>query len=312
MAQRKGQKRHGSRGTDRRPGGGKNGIKGRDSGDRTSDTRKPARHTESRQQNDDRPQGEKRHHQADRGDRSNRAEHSGTPWLYGAHAVTAALANPERQLIRLLATAKTAAELEKPRLAPEIVDRDTLDAVLPPGAVHQGIALLAAPLPGRSIDHILAHARAHPRSVVIALDQVTDPQNVGAVMRSAAAFGAAALLVTDRHAPETTGALAKAASGALETVPLIRAGNLVRALTELKDEGFWVAGLDMEAPQTLAEAALPERCVLALGAEGRGLRRLTREHCDLMVRVPMSGDIESLNVSASAAVSLYEWVRQGA
>lgn len=311
MAQRKGQKRHGSRGTDRGSGGGKNGIRGRDSGDRASDARKPARQTESRPQNDDRPQRDKRHHQADRSHRADRTEHGGAPWLYGVHAVTAALANPERQLTRLLATAKTAAELQTPRLAPEIVDRETLDAVLPAGAVHQGIALLAAPLPGRSIDDILAHARTHPRSVVIALDQVTDPQNVGAVMRSAAAFGAAALLVTDRHAPETTGALAKAASGALETVPLIRAGNLVRALTELKDAGFWVAGLDMEAPQTLAEAALPERCVLALGAEGRGLRRLTREHCDLMVRVPMAGDIESLNVSASAAVSLYEWVRQG-
>lgn len=141
------------------------------------------------------------------------------------------------------------------------------------------------------------------------LDQVTDPQNVGAALRSAAAFGAYAVVAPDRNTPEATGAMAKAASGALETVPLIRPNNLVRALETLKDSGFWVVGLDMDAPQNLPDADLPERCVLALGAEGRGLRRLTRETCDLMVRVPITGAVESLNVSASAAVALYEWVR---
>lgn len=236
----------------------------------------------------------------------------GQPWLYGLHAVKAALANPKRRHMRLLATDSAVAQLDGAPIPPEIVERELIDGVLPPGAVHQGVALLSEPLPEPDIADIAGIAAARARTVVIALDQVTDPQNVGAVLRSAAAFGAVALIVPDRHAPDATGALAKAASGALETVPLIRPVNLVRALDALKEEGFWVVGLDMDAPQTLAEADLPARCVLALGAEGRGLRRLTEETCDVMVRIPMAEDaIESLNVSASAAVALYEWARQG-
>lgn len=251
----------------------------------------------------------------DRRHRPGRVQGGGSPWLYGLHAVTAALGNPERRLARLVATGKTAEEcadtLRRVSIPVEIIERDAIEALLPPGAVHQGIALLCAPLPGRHLEEIAGQANSRPRSMVLALDQVTDPQNVGAVMRSAAAFGADALLVTDRHAPEATGALAKAASGALETVPLVRTTNMVRALDTLKAAGFWIVGLDMDAPRTLAETDLPDRCVLALGAEGRGLRRLTQETCDLMVRVPMTGAIESLNVSASAAVALYEWSRQG-
>jgi 23S rRNA (guanosine2251-2'-O)-methyltransferase len=236
----------------------------------------------------------------------------GQPWLYGLHAVKAALANPKRRHIRLLATDSVLAQLAGAPLEPEPVERELIDGVLPPGAVHQGVALLSELLPEPDIADIAALAETRPRTVVVALDQVTDPQNVGAVLRSAAAFGAAALIVPERHAPDATGALAKAASGALETVPLVRPVNLVRALDALKAEGFWVVGLDMNAPQTIGEADLPARCVLALGAEGRGLRRLTEETCDIMVRIPMDpGAIESLNVSASAAVALYEWARQG-
>tara|TARA_R110000868_G_scaffold110186_1_gene298772 strand:+ start:430 stop:1299 length:870 start_codon:yes stop_codon:yes gene_type:complete len=230
-------------------------------------------------------------------------------WLYGAHAVSAALTNPKRHCVRLVATAGGAESLPDGLAAPEILTREAIDAVLPPGAVHQGIAVQVLPLQPKFIEDIVRHADSTARTVVIALDQVTDPQNVGAVLRSAAAFGAYAVIAPDRNTPEPTGAMAKAASGALETVPLIRPNNLVRALETLKENGFWVVGLDMDAPQSLAEADLPERCVLALGAEGRGLRRLTRETCDLMVRVPMTGAVESLNVSASAAVALYEWVR---
>lgn len=230
-------------------------------------------------------------------------------WLYGIHAVNAALTNPERKCLRLVATAGAAAALGDSPVAPEIVDRDAIEALLPFGAVHQGLAVLTNDLPTRRIEDIAEHADAHARTVVVVLDQVTDPQNIGATLRSAAAFGAYAVIVPDRNTPDATGAMAKAASGALETVPLIRPNNLVRALETLKTHGFWVVGLDMDAPVSLPDADLPDRCVLALGAEGRGLRRLTRETCDMMVRVPMTGRIESLNVSASAAVSLYEWGR---
>lgn len=232
-------------------------------------------------------------------------------WLYGIHAVTAALGNPARKCRRLLVTAAAAPNLPADAIDPEIVDRETIDDVLPYGAVHQGIALLTADLPARSIEDVAEHAENHKRTVVVVLDQVTDPQNIGATLRSAAAFGAFAVIVPDRNTPDATGAMAKAASGALETVPLIRPNNLVRALETLKSHGFWVIGLDMDAPVSLPDADLPDRCVLALGAEGRGLRRLTRETCDMMVRVPMTSQIESLNVSASAAVSLYEWGRNG-
>lgn len=238
----------------------------------------------------------------------------GAAWIYGLHAVSAALGNPERRYLRLLTTAAAADHLPQPAagtITPETVDRAVIDEILPPGAVHQGVALLAAALPEPHIEDIPARLAETPRALVVALDQVTDPQNVGAVLRSAAAFGATALLLTERHAPEATGALAKAASGGLEAVPIVRLTNLVRGLDTLKKEGFWVVGLDMDAPQTLAEADLPARCVLVLGAEGGGLRRLTRETCDMMVRIPMGGAVESLNVSASAAVALYEWARQG-
>ena len=237
------------------------------------------------------------------GARRARSTENSPAWLFGRHAVAAALANPARRPRRFLATAEGAARL--PAAGAEIVERPVLEAVLPAGAVHQGVALLADPLPEIRLSDVAA--RAPSQAVMVALDQVSDPRNVGAVLRSAGAFGAAAVIVADRHAPEATGALAKAASGALETVPLARPGNFARALRTLKEAGFWIAGLDAEAPRALTD--LPERCVLVLGAEGAGLRRLTRETCDLTARVAGAGG--SLNVSATAAIALYEWSTRG-
>jgi 23S rRNA (guanosine2251-2'-O)-methyltransferase len=241
---------------------------------------------------------------------------AGNVWLYGDHAVAAALANPQRRCLRLVASdANAAAALlaAAPAAAcPSVdtLDRAELDALLPPGAVHQGLALLVAPLPERSVADICAAAAGDPAARIVVLDQVTDPQNVGAVLRSAAAFGACAVIVQDRHAPPVTGVLARAASGALEHVALVRAVNLNRALGELKDAGFWTIGLDGAAPRALDAVRPDGRCALVLGAEGAGLRRLTREACDALARIPIAGTVESLNVSNAAAVALYELARE--
>lgn len=232
--------------------------------------------------------------------------------MYGHHAVNAALANPERKILRLA----QAGAGEVPMVEGhewEQVPRDILESWLPPGAVHQGLAAKVHPLPDRGVEDVIAEAEGQENAQVMILDQVTDPQNVGAILRSAAAFGALAVILTERHAAPESGALAKAASGALEHVPLIRVANLARAMEVLKKGGFWIAGLAAEGTQTLADAKLTGKVGLALGAEGPGLRRLTREHCDLLVRLPTGGAIDHLNVSNAAAVALYELVRgQGA
>jgi len=191
----------------------------------------------------------------------------------------------------------------------EQVPADLLESWLPRGAVHQGLAAKVHPLPDRGIEDVIAEAEGQSQAQVMILDQVTDPQNVGAILRSAAAFGALAVILTERNAAPESGALAKAASGALEHVPLIRVTNLSRAIELLKKGGFWIAGLAAEGSQTLADAKLTGKVGLALGAEGPGLRRLTREHCDLLVRLPTGGAIDHLNVSNAAAVALYELVR---
>jgi 23S rRNA (guanosine2251-2'-O)-methyltransferase len=234
----------------------------------------------------------------------------GVIWLYGTHAVLAAVANPARRLRRLVFSGPPPAFPAAPPVRPEAIPREEIGGLLPDGAVHQGIALLAEPLAAPGIDEFCRNLADGGRASVMVLDRVSDPQNVGAVLRSAAVFGADAVIVPERHAPPVTGALAKAASGALETVPLIRVTNLVRALEVLKSAEFWCAGLDTTAETTLAAAAFATRTALVLGAEGAGLRRLTRAHCDLMVRVPATGPFASLNVSAAAAVALYELARR--
>lgn len=241
--------------------------------------------------------------------------HSGL-WLYGWHACLAALGNPHRQCHRLVLAGEPdsgqarqlARIFEQPELRlpePEQLDRDEMAALLPPGAVHQGIALQAAPLPTPDLHELLTDLPSG-RQVIVALDQVSDPHNVGAILRSAAVFGGLAVLNTERHAPTETGTLAKSASGGLESVPYIQVTNLARSLDQLKEAGFWVFGLASEASEPLPGADLPERLVLCLGAEGAGLRRLTRERCDLLVRLPTPGSLQDLNVSNAAAVALYE------
>lgn len=232
-------------------------------------------------------------------------------WIYGRHAVAAALNNPDRRRRRLLATEDAAAVLGAGGGAAEIVARDDIAAVLPAGAVHQDAALLVEPLAVVAVAELCARIAAAERSAVVVLDRVSDPHNVGAVLRSAAVFGALGVIVPERGAPEVTGALAKAASGALESVPLLHVPNLVRAMTALKDAGMWCVGLDAAAPTTLAELELAPRTALVLGAESAGLRRLTRETCDLLARIPAPGALTSLNVSNACAVALYEYARSG-
>lgn len=241
-----------------------------------------------------------------------------TYWLYGRHAVAAALRNPRRRLSRFVYLADSRADLaplidlarrrSAGAIEAEPMDRAGLDRLLP-GTVHQGVALRAEPLPEVDLD---AFCRSLPagNAIVLLLDQVTDPHNVGAILRSAAAFGAAAVALTERNAAPEGGTLAKAASGALDLVPLIRVANLARAIETLKAAGFWCIGLAEDAAQDLAGADLSGRVAFALGSEGEGLRRLTRERCDLIVRLPTKGALASLNVSNAAAVALYEASRR--
>jgi 23S rRNA (guanosine2251-2'-O)-methyltransferase len=223
--------------------------------------------------------------------------------LYGVHAVEAALANPRREVARLLATENAAH-----RLAPIIAKRQVtvtgalprdLDRLLGPDAVHQGVALEVEPLPPVALEDV------DSAGIMLVLDQVTDPQNVGAALRSAAAFGASALVLTERHSPPLTGVLAKAASGALDIVPVVLVKNLAQSLAALGERGVLRVGLAEDAEATLEETALTRPLALVLGAEGKGLRQLTREHCDLLCRISTRNAFASLNVSNAAAVALH-------
>lgn len=232
-------------------------------------------------------------------------------WIFGHHAVEEALKNPKRRIHRLVAAGDAAAALGRGAGAPatETVERDLIDKLVGRDVVHQGIAARVSPLPETYIDEICDLGRDRENACVVILDQVTDPHNVGAILRSAAAFGALAIILTERHAAPESGILAKSASGALEHVPLVRVTNLARAMEELKAAGFWCIGLAAEAKQTLSSIKSGGRVALCLGAEGAGLRRLTRENCDLLVRLPTAGPIDHLNVSNAAAISLYELAR---
>jgi 23S rRNA (guanosine2251-2'-O)-methyltransferase len=228
--------------------------------------------------------------------------------LYGRHAVTAALANPNRVVRKVWGTREAINALELPPVLP-IVFSDVADLgrMVPSDAPHQGIVAEVEPLEDIWLDDLLEQGadEANAKRPIVVLDQVTDPHNVGAIFRSAAAFDALGIVTQDRHAPPESGVLARAASGALEFLPWVRVVNLARALDDLAEAGYWRIGLDGEAETTLAEALVPSRIALVLGAEGEGLRHNSIAHCDALAKLPMSPRMESLNVSNAAAIALY-------
>jgi 23S rRNA (guanosine2251-2'-O)-methyltransferase len=226
------------------------------------------------------------------------------PRLWGRHAVAAALDNPRRSVVKAWATRDAAQSMQFPKDVPvTLADVADLGRLVPSDAPHQGVVVEVEPLEEVWLDELTADVADD--AVLLVLDQVTDPHNVGAILRSAAAFGAIGIVTQDRHSPPESGALAKAASGALETVKWVRTVNLARALEEIAEAGFWRIGLTGDAQMELKEALGPRRVALVLGAEGPGLRPNTREHCDALARLPITEAVESLNVSNAAAVALY-------
>lgn len=231
--------------------------------------------------------------------------------LFGMHAVREAWANPKRYVHNLYITERAMKEFEPylkteaKRPDPVIVTKDELDKIFSAGTVHQGIALSCQPLAEASITDIIIKGTQKPRSVVVMLDQVTDPHNIGAILRSACAFGADGVVMQSKHAPEMVGVLAKTACGAMEHIDVAYETNLSRALEKLQENHYTVIGLDEHSPKTFSQLPKYERVVIVLGAEGPGIRRLIREHCDVLVTLPTQKPINSLNVSNAAAVALY-------
>ena len=243
-----------------------------------------------------------------RGPRPSQAP-AGRPRFWGRHAVTAALANPERVVRKIMGTREALAALAIPPVIPvTYADVADLARLVPADAPHQGLVAEVDALEEVWLGDLLEQGAGDPKGrqrPLLVLDQVIDPHNVGAILRSAAAFDALGIVTQDRHAPPESGALARAASGALELVPWVRVVNLARALDEVAEAGFWRVGLAGEATQTLSEAMGGPRVALVLGAEGEGMRQNTAAHCDELARLPISARVESLNVSNAAAVALY-------
>jgi len=244
-----------------------------------------------------------------RGNRTGKSK--GTfPRFYGRHAVIAALANPDRIVRKIWGTREALNALDLPPVLPIVyADVADLGRMVPSDAPHQGIVAEVEPLDDVWLGDALEAGqddgeRGHGRPVLV-LDQVTDPHNVGAILRSAAAFDALCIVTQDRHTPPESGVLARSASGALEIVPWVRVVNLARALDEIAEAGYWRIGLDGEAEQTLSEAIGTSRVALVLGAEGEGLRHNSMAHCDILAKLPISPRMESLNVSNAAAIALY-------
>ncbi len=269
--------------------------------DRKWDPRKPSAGRRQENRKDNRPKDKSRFAPKPKPVRP--AIPDGVAILYGWHTVAAALANPRRTIRKITATENAARRLTEEGLTlpvtPEVVRPDAIDARLTPDAVHNGLLVEADPLPALGIEDVEAEG------IVLVLDQLTDPHNVGAILRSAAAFGVGAVITTARHSPEATGVLAKSASGALDIIPMVTVPNLARAIDALKERGFLTVGLDSDGETELGDATLRAPLALVLGAEGKGMRQLTRETCDIRARLDMPGAIKSLNVSNAAAVALY-------
>ena len=227
--------------------------------------------------------------------------------LYGRHAVLSALANPKRQVNKILCTKENVDELRKSsNIVPQIVERKEIDKLLSADAVHQGIVAYCNKLDGWTLDELCDASVDKENCHILILDQVTDPQNVGAIIRSAVAFDTLALIMQDKNSPEENGAMAKASAGMIEHLPIVRVTNLSRAIEKLKDVGFWVVGMDGYAQITIDKMDKNGKIAVVMGSEGKGMRRLVEENCDTTVKLPISPLTESLNVATACAIALYE------
>ena len=224
-------------------------------------------------------------------------------YIYGKHACEAAFLNKSRQIHKIFSTANNSEIIPtKFRSLIEIVDIKEFFRFLPEDSVHQGIAILSSPLENK----FLEHAKFSENSTLAILDQITDPHNFGAILRNAAAFGVEGIIIPNDHSPPENGIVAKASSGALETVPIYNVVNISNTMNFLKKSGFWIIGLDGSAKEYISKKALSGKSCLVLGSEGKGLRRLTKENCDVILKIPIDPRMESLNVSVASAIAFYE------
>lgn len=228
--------------------------------------------------------------------------------IYGRHAVLSALKNPKRRIQKLLITAENRAEIEKnaPNIPYIITDKKEFSRILGDDSVHQGFALFCSRLETYDIKDLISLSQDKEQCHILILDQVTDPQNIGAIIRSCAAFETLGLIMQDKNSPLESGAMDKAAAGTIEFVPISRVTNLNRAIEQLKEAGFWVLGMDGYAKTTIDKINKSGKTAIVMGSEGKGMRRLVEENCDSSVKLPIAPNVESLNVSTAAAIALYE------
>ena len=237
---------------------------------------------------------------------------NGQVTLYGRHPVLAAINNVNRKINKIFCTKENAEEIKKAlsqskrNISVSIVDRKELDKMLPRDAVHQGFALLCQELEDYTLDEICRLAEEKQNCHILILDQVTDPQNIGAIIRSCVAFDTLALVLQDKNSPTETGTMAKASAGMIEQLPICRVTNLSRAMAQLKDSGFWIIGMDGYAKTYIDSVNKNGKIAIVMGSEGKGMRRLVEESCDTTVKLPIAPTVESLNVSTAAAIALYE------